>query len=336
MPNVYYYDKDQERCLIHIEPLPDHRFRFQSSNGCLGEITGTQLLENAFAIHLHQNMISSLEKGKMLAALLAWLFEEKRLEALDLTLDMGFAQSAKAFSLVHQCLPDGRYRSLQSAFYQSPLLWHQAPFRGFSYHKAAPLTHPLRPLKPEGWVYRRFIPELQMELGFRTFDLEDDLQRFHRWMNEPRAAIWELQGTLAQHADYVRTLEQDPHTYALIGTFNDEPFGYFEVYWARENRLGQYCEVGEFDRGWHVLIGEKKHLGRQKTLAWGKGITHYLFLDDPRTSYVVGEPKASNQKILRYSMDWGYVKEKEFDFPHKRAAFVRCERHHFFNMIFKG
>ena len=334
MHDVYYYDKDHERCLIHIEPSSGHGWHFTAANGCMGEIG--MHAEDAFAMRLKKNMIACFDQGKILAAILAWLFQKTGSDSLCLALDSGFAKSAKAFSLVHEKLSDGRYHCLRSAFCQAPLLWHEAPFRSFAYHKAAPKTHPLRPLKPEGFVYRRFVPELQMELGFRALDLAGDLHRFHHWMNEPRAAIWELQGTLDTHTHYLQALEKDPHTYALIGTFNGEPFGYFEVYWAKENRLGQYCDVDEFDRGWHVLVGETKHLGKDKTLAWGKGITHYLFLDDPRTLSVVGEPKASNTKILRYANAWGYVKEKEFDFPHKRAAFVRCERQHFFSKVFKG
>jgi acetyl CoA:N6-hydroxylysine acetyl transferase len=91
--------------------------------------------------------------------------------------------------------------------------------------------------------------------------------------------------------------------------------------------------VEDFDRGWHGLIGNPRHLGRAKTLAWFRSLTHYLFLDEPRTQRIVGEPRASHHKMLSYCADVAYEKVKEFDFPHKRAALVCCERERFFREI---
>ena len=60
--------------------------------------------------------------------------------------------------------------------------------------------HPLRPPKPAGTVYRRFIAWLGRTLSFRTVDIDSDLARFNRWMNDPVvAAFWQETGDLAQH-----------------------------------------------------------------------------------------------------------------------------------------
>ena len=59
---------------------------------------------------------------------------------------------------------------------------------------------------------------------------------------------------------------------------------------------------------------------------------HYLFLDDPRTMSVVGEPKYTNSSVLMYDFMNGFGLEKFVDMPQKRSAFVRCSRERFFQL----
>ncbi len=191
--------------------------------------------------------------------------------------------------------------------------------------------HPLRAPKPDGLVYARFIPWLGRTLSFRAATLDHDLDTLHRWMNDPRVdAAWGEAGERAKHAAYLSALIADPHMIPLIGAFDGEPFGYFEVYWAKENRLAPFYDVQDYDRGWHVLIGEDAFRGRAFVSAWLPSLMHALFLDDPRTERIVGEPRADHVQQLRNLERSGFARIKSFDFPHKRAALVMLLRERFF------
>ncbi|AWN40304.1 GNAT family N-acetyltransferase [Methylobacterium durans] len=227
----------------------------------------------------------------------------------------------------------------RSGFYQLPLLWLRPETRAahpqirsaFGPEDRLP---PLRPPQPNGVMYRRWLPHLGTTLSFRAIDRRVDLVLFHQWMNQPRVSYyWELARSETELDRYLADQEADPHLFGVIGSFNDVPVGYFEFYWAKEDRLGPYYDAEDHDRGWHGLIGNPDHLGRPKTLAWFKAVTHYLFLDEPRTRRIMGEPRASHRKMLSYCADAAYETIKEFDFPHKRAALVCCERERFFREV---
>ncbi|MGY2051376.1 GNAT family N-acetyltransferase [Methylobacterium sp. JK268] len=191
--------------------------------------------------------------------------------------------------------------------------------------------HPVRPPKPAGTVYRRRIPWLARELSFRVLDIDRDLPLFHRWMNDPRVdAVWEEAGDRDTHRRSLETRTADPHLLPLIGALDGVPFGYFELYWAAESRLGPHYAAEDHDRGWHVLIGEEAFRGRSFITAWLPSLMHYVFLDDPRTQRIVGEPRATHAQQIRNLHRAGFSGVKHFDFPHKRALLVMLLRERFF------
>ncbi|WP_082491523.1 GNAT family N-acetyltransferase [Duganella sp. Leaf126] len=229
---------------------------------------------------------------------------------------------------------DGRLRLPVERFWQEAGLWlTRAGSTAYplQYTMSNGQRHPLRAPKPSGQVYARQIPWLGQVFSLRTVDIERDLPTFNRWMNDPRVAhFWQEEGDLEKHRAYLAQLQADPHMLPLIGCADGKPFAYFEVYWAKENRIGPYCDAADFDRGWHVLIGEESVRGRAWVTAWLPSLMHYIFLDDVRTQRIVGEPRADHHQQLNNLDRNGFAKIKEFDFPHKRAMLVTLLRERFF------
>ncbi|OOF12956.1 hypothetical protein BZG79_08730 [Salinivibrio sp. MA427] len=220
-----------------------------------------------------------------------------------------------------------------SQFKQHCPIWHQAQSPSNEVYQTAEngLTHPTRPEKPQGVFYRRYFYHLKRTLTLRPAETKRDLACFHAWHNHPDIApIWELEGSLKFHRQYLQKAHHDAHLLPVIGEFDGKPFGYFEIYWVAEDRLGPYYDVDAFDRGMHMLVGNSDFLGRQYFNTWAQSIIHYCFLAEPRTRNVMGEPNATNWRVARIARGVGMKKQKEFDFPHKRAALMQCERNDFF------
>ena len=221
----------------------------------------------------------------------------------------------------------------RAAFWQQPGVWTPALTAVHAQQHVVTdgRRHPRRPPKPQGIVYRRFVPWLGRTLGLRSLDAERDLPVFHRWMNDPVVdRFWGERGELARHRAYLDAIAADPHATALVLCLDDEPFGYVEAYWAKEDRIAPFCDAQDHDRGWHVLVGEAACRGKPFLTAWMPSVAHYLFLDDCRTQRIVIEPRADNDRMIKSLARNGYALVKEFDFPHKRAMLGVLLRERFF------
>lgn len=192
---------------------------------------------------------------------------------------------------------------------------------------AAAVSHPARPPRRAGEVYRRDVPESDPCFTLRTATLDDDLDHLHRWMNEPRVnAFWEEAGSRDAHRLYLEKVLADPHTHPLIGAFDGEPFAYFEAYWAKEDRIGPFAAPGDHDRGVHMLVGEARWRGPRRVAVWLPSLVRYLFEEDARTRFVFCEPRHDNARMIGYLQAHGFALLRHFDFPHKRAALMRASR----------
>ncbi|KAK3346165.1 acyl-CoA N-acyltransferase [Lasiosphaeria hispida] len=197
--------------------------------------------------------------------------------------------------------------------------------------------HPRRRAKPMpgSVLYSRYVPHLRETFSMTALDhtSAEHVALFHAWQNDPRVSQgWDKAGTLEQHRQYLQKAHEDPHQITILAQFDEVHFAYFEVYWAKEDAIGAYYSAGNFDRGRHSLVGDVRFRGPHRVSAWWSSLMHYLYLDEPRTVSVVGEPKYTNSSVLMYDLMHGFGLDKFIDLPDKRAAFVRCSRERFFQL----
>ncbi|WP_342622821.1 GNAT family N-acetyltransferase [Pseudomonas alkylphenolica] len=285
-------------------------------------------------LHVHLEEFAHERPQQALWAACYWLFaRDPGCQRLTWHLSPAPADALLSGLLVEQA-QRGVYSCERTQFWQLPQPWLGQAFAGV-YPQQMQITegkrHPRRAPKPRGEVYRRFDARLGAWVSLRTLEIDSDLERFNRWQNNPRVLnFWQEGGSLEQHRDYLNKLQADPHSLTLIGCFDDQPFAYFEAYWAKEDRIAPFYAVDDYDRGIHMLVGEEHQRGPHKVASWLSALVHYLFLDDPRTQRVVAEPRADNSKMIGYMHDQCFHCEKEFDFPHKRAALMILGRERFF------
>lgn len=195
--------------------------------------------------------------------------------------------------------------------------------QGEDYVMSGPVHHPLRPDRPVGLLYSRHIPHLGSELSFRGLDPDLDQENLHAWMNNERVnAFWGMKGPPEVHRKLLQMLLSDKHAQPLIGAFDGAAFGYFDVYWAKEDKVGQYYDAADYDRGLHMLVGEDGFRGAHRVAAWLPSLAHYAFLDEPRTERLVCEPRIDNERMIDYLLRFGFTEIGPVDFPHKKALLL--------------
>lgn len=216
-------------------------------------------------------------------------------------------------------------------FMDNPDLWARRVPAPEKWTSSQDRAHPVRPLPLPGKLYQRWIPQIQRHLSFELLDLEKHLDIFHEWHNQKRVStFWELDQSREELRSYIEKVHSDPHHLPVIGSIDDVPVGYFEVYWTPEDRLGPYYEAEPYDRGFHMLIGNRDFLGGPYTFEFLRALGHWLFLDEPRTERIMAEPRHDNAKMLRYVEAFPVWKNlKTFDFPHKRACLLEFAKDRF-------
>lgn len=198
------------------------------------------------------------------------------------------------------------------------------------------VRHPIRPKPPRQGetFYTRYIPSFGQYLSFRVASQSPkspkyngpvgsttptflppnsavslgslgsmsiqpcDLDLLHTWMNNPRvSAAWGASGPIETQEKMLDTALNNKHSFPVIGCWDGKPFGYFEIYWVKEDQLGRYIQdVSDWDRGFHVLVGEEEFRGKERVKVWLSALVHYCWLADQRTQRVFLEPRVDNEK----------------------------------------
>lgn len=177
-----------------------------------------------------------------------------------------------------------QYLSFRVASISNKALRHRGPVAS---QATTPQRHSPRPLSDSN------IPTV----GNLTIGMSDP-EYLHKWMNDPRVAhFWGESGPQSHQEDFLRAGLQSKNSFPVIGCWDGKPFGYFEIYWVKEDKLGRYLpQVGDYDRGLHCLVGEQEFRGAHRVKIWLSALVHYLWLADMRTESIMLEPRVDNQK----------------------------------------
>ncbi|KAH8204527.1 hypothetical protein TruAng_001301 [Truncatella angustata] len=184
------------------------------------------------------------------------------------------------------------------------------------YVKTDGVRHPLRPKPPRmGEIfYTRHVPSAGKYLSFRVASASQnpvpylgptshsgakenghlsnlsDTELIKKWMSNPR--VTKFWGNY--HDKFLSDGLNSQHSFPAIGMWDGEPFGYFEIYWAKEDILGKHVHVDDFDRGIHVFIGEE--WARGSVPLWSSGLAHWIWQADNRTMNICLEPRIDNER----------------------------------------
>lgn len=127
-----------------------------------------------------------------------------------------------------------------------------------------------------------------------------DSEYLHKWMNDPRVSyFWGENGPQSHQEEFLKNGLKSKNSFPVIGCFDGKPFGYFEIYWVKEDNVGKYLNnVGDYDRGFHCLVGEQEFRGEHRVRVWLSALVHYLWLADNRTEMIMLEPRVDNTKYV--------------------------------------
>ncbi|KAK7949125.1 uncharacterized protein PG986_010011 [Apiospora aurea] len=220
------------------------------------------------------------------------------------------------------------------------------------------VRYPVRPKPPRmGEIfYTRFVPSVGKYLSFRVASASSqpvphlgpetpgekenahlttlsDAGLLERWLSNPRvSAFWGQ-----YHENFLTDSLKSQNSFPVIGMWDGVPFGYFEIYWVKEDILGRHVSADDWDRGLHVLVGEE--WARGLVPAWLSSLVHWCLQSDYRTMNICLEPRVDNERSviphepLRYStrfirllQNYGFAKERQVALPHKQSWFVRLSR----------
>lgn len=155
-----------------------------------------------------------------------------------------------------------------------------------------------------------------------------DSEYLHKWMNDPRVShFWGESGPQSHQEEFLQNGLKSKNSFPVIGCWDGKPFGYFEIYWVKEDNLGKYLPVVDnYDRGFHCLVGEQEFRGAHRVKIWLSALVHYCWLADNRTERVMLEPRVDNEKLAKYLQEVGFYKEREISLPHKQSNLFKINR----------
>ncbi|MFF8973745.1 GNAT family N-acetyltransferase [Streptomyces sp. NPDC014995] len=158
--------------------------------------------------------------------------------------------------------------------------------------------------------------------------LERDLPRIGRWMNDPAvAAFWDLAGPASLIQEHLRRqLDGDGRSVPCLGVLEGTPMSYWEIYRADLDPLAVHYPARPHDTGLHLLIGGDADRGRGLGGTLLRAVAGLVLDRRPACARLVAEPDLRNTPSVAAFLSAGFRFSAEVDLPAKRAALMVRDR----------
>ncbi len=177
-------------------------------------------------------------------------------------------------------------------------------------------------------VYDVYEPKLHKTISFRKAGL-DDIGLVHTWMNEDHVhPFWHLNVPLPEFRTHFEKALSDGHQALYLGMIDGIPMSYWEAYWVEGDVLQGTYPNHPYDQGVHLLIGDKRFLGKGLALPLLKEMVRFLF-EESKTVKVMAEPDIRNEKMIHVFKTCGFIPLKPVQLPDKTGLLMSCERKEF-------
>ena len=177
--------------------------------------------------------------------------------------------------------------------------------------------------------YQRRDADAGKTISFRRAEMERDLGRLHRWLNEPHVLpYWQWNDPLPEFRTRLADKLADGHQTLYVGHLDHVPMSYWESYWAAEDDLAEQFDARPADRGIHLLIGVPEFLGHGYAKPLLRAMTAFQFRHD-ETDRIVTEPDVRNERVVHVFEECGFEPRRELSLDEKDALLMVCERERF-------
>jgi RimJ/RimL family protein N-acetyltransferase len=178
-------------------------------------------------------------------------------------------------------------------------------------------------------LYRQDFPSLHGTIGFRSLQLNTDLDLIYDWVNRRYARrFWQLNGTKAVVENTYTALLKNPQAHSFIGLFNDQPVCQVDLYLVSGDELKRYVEADPDDCGLHFLMSPPNLLHRGVTLLLLRSFLDFYF--SFRTALrIYAEPDQENDLANLLARKAGFQYLKTIDLSYKTANLYCLTRDHF-------
>lgn len=185
-------------------------------------------------------------------------------------------------------------------------------------YKVEPLF--LKPLfYPGNFIFSRRFVSIQKKIRFRSFNLDDDLQMIHRWVNmDYTRQFWRLAISEKQLYQLYYSIQRNSNAHSYIGFLAEQPVCQFDVYRILADELSNHINASEHDCGFHLMMSPNEHPVAGLTRAVLTAFLDYYF-SFPEASILYAEPDILNDRSNWLLQQTGFKFIRQISMSYKRA-----------------